>query len=368
MKDNLKIWLSGVATLAAFLIIVAANPLNNAIGNIAGPGSGTDNAVPTWDGTGGNSLQDTAVFITDAEDMIIGHTAVISSTAQEFQVSTVTAGGGIGIYSNSETDSIGPRILFTKSGNATRGSVATIVADNENLGDITFNGADGTDLATAAQISAEVDGTPSDGTDMPGALVFSTTPDGSGTLVERMRIDSAGRISSITNTGTAGSGATVLEFGDGFNHVTRIDLGTAVFPSITGDTAQAVGFLAYTFPAGVIYIDAIHMDVAINGVTAIQGDTPDVGLGTVIATGGVSVLGGTATFEDWINGTAAADANGTDTDVTTIPNVSTLIVLEASEVHLVHFNAADLWDDAVGGDASADLTGQIWIAWRFLGA
>ena len=172
--------------------------------------------------------------------------------------------------------------------------------------------------------------------------------------------------SSTLNAGTVGTGITVTEFGDGYNRVTRIAMGTGVLAAIAGGANLAVGLLVYTFPAGVIYIDAIHMDVAIDGAAAIQADTPDVGVGTVIATGAVAVLGGTSTFEDLINGTAAADANGTNTDVTTIPNVSTLIVIEAGETHAVHFNAADLW--AAGGDATPDLSGDIWIAWRFLGA
>ena len=46
----------------------------------------------------------------------------------------------------------------------------------------------------AAQISAEVDGTPSSGTDMPGALVFKTSAESSGTPTERLRITSAGKV------------------------------------------------------------------------------------------------------------------------------------------------------------------------------
>jgi len=318
---------------------------------LRGPTSSTDNAIARFNGTTGKVVQNSSgVTINDNNTLSIE--TLNTPMQQTRHTDTASQGSGIAIRRSRGT---------TLGGN-------TIVQDNDVVGNINFQGADGTNFDSVAIIRAEVDGAPSDGTDMPGALLFLTTPDASATAVERMRIDSQGRISSITNTGTAGTGVSILEFGDGFNHVTRIDLGTGVFPSITGDTAQAVGLLVYTFPTGVIYIDAIHMDVAIDGVTAIQGDTPDVGLGTVIASGAVSVLGGTATFEDWINGIAAADANGTNTDTTTIPNVSSLIVLEAGETHAVHFNAADLWDDASGGDSSPDLSGQIWIAWRFLGA
>jgi hypothetical protein len=70
----------------------------------------------------------------------------------------------------------------------------TIVENGDTLGVITFHGYDGTDYDTSAgQIWCEVDGTPA-GNDMPGRLVFKTTPDGSSTPAERMRITSTGKV------------------------------------------------------------------------------------------------------------------------------------------------------------------------------
>ena len=39
-----------------------------------------------------------------------------------------------------------------------------------------------------------MDGTPSDGTDMPGKLVFKTSPDGSATPAEKLRATSGGSV------------------------------------------------------------------------------------------------------------------------------------------------------------------------------
>lgn len=82
-----------------------------------------------------------------------------------------------------------------------------IVANNDNLGSIQWRGDDGTNWVNAARISAEVDGTPGTN-DMPGRLVFSTTPDGSSTLVECMRLTSAGNVKaglpSLATTATDG--------------------------------------------------------------------------------------------------------------------------------------------------------------------
>jgi hypothetical protein len=79
----------------------------------------------------------------------------------------------------------------------TRGSVVgsnTIVSSGDDLGGLIFGGGDGTSVnSQAAYILCQVDGTPGVG-DMPGRLVFWTTPDGAASPTERMRIDSSGRV------------------------------------------------------------------------------------------------------------------------------------------------------------------------------
>jgi len=74
-----------------------------------------------------------------------------------------------------------------------RGVTGTPVTVNHNVGQINFNGHDGTNFRNAAQIAAEVDGTPGLA-DMPGRLVFSTTADGAATPTERFRITNDGVI------------------------------------------------------------------------------------------------------------------------------------------------------------------------------
>ena len=82
----------------------------------------------------------------------------------------------------------------------TRGFPVTIVSNNDPLGIISFQGADGADLEEAVQIRAEVDGAPS-GNDMPGRLLFCTTPSGTHSPSERMRINNSGKIFIRTNSG-----------------------------------------------------------------------------------------------------------------------------------------------------------------------
>jgi hypothetical protein len=83
-------------------------------------------------------------------------------------------------------------IYLSRAGSTGIGSTV-IVADNNQLGQITFQGCDGTNFIPAASITSEVDGTPG-ANDMPGRLVFSTTADGSSSPTERMRITNGGRI------------------------------------------------------------------------------------------------------------------------------------------------------------------------------
>jgi hypothetical protein len=110
------------------------------------------------------------------------------------------------VHVNNTTAASGAGIFACRS----RGTLAapTIVQDNDNLATISFAGGDGVDLALAARISVEVDGTPGSN-DMPGRMVFLTTPDGSQTPVEAMRINNAQNVTVSAGNlviGTSGKG------------------------------------------------------------------------------------------------------------------------------------------------------------------
>ena len=98
----------------------------------------------------------------------------------------------LSIVSNFAGGTSGAQVILAKSGGSNVGD-NTLVTDGNTIGQVTFQGADGTDFVEAARISAVVDGTPG-ANDMPGCLVFSTTADGAPSPTERMRIQSDGRI------------------------------------------------------------------------------------------------------------------------------------------------------------------------------
>lgn len=150
---------------------------------------------------GGNKLTNVG-NATNAQDAV---------TLSQAQAGIDTQGTGLSINATRfSNDTNGPQISLRKSRGATVGT-NTIVQSNDNLGFLVWSGANGTGYTSAASINAAVDGTPGASSDMPGRLSFSTTADGSGTLSERIRIDSSGRVgigtgSPLTRTTVVGAG------------------------------------------------------------------------------------------------------------------------------------------------------------------
>jgi hypothetical protein len=175
-----------------------------------------------------------------------------------------------------------------------------------------------------------------------------------------------GIVRRATN-GTVNTGVTAAEYGDGVNHVSVLTVKQIDSHTIADDAALADGSLIYTFPAGVVVVDYSYMSMALTAAsTAAQGDTPDVGLGVGEATGTVTGLSGTATFEDIITGQTAANASGTPTVITALPTGGVPLIIAAGAARTVYFNIADTWADDAGGDQTVDSEGTIVLVWRFL--
>ena len=196
--------------------------------------SQTQNSTTTWGGTSGGTANAQTLTLTPAITayvagqsfrFIAGFTSTGALTLQINGIaSPVTCLSaetklGIGTYSNliagltyealyngtnfllttfSEfvgytNDTNGAFVHLSKSRSTTAGT-NTIVQNGDSLGSIAFYGANGTGFTRGAHITAAVDGTPGASNDMPTTLVFATTPDGSGSTLERMRITPAGRV------------------------------------------------------------------------------------------------------------------------------------------------------------------------------
>lgn len=95
----------------------------------------------------------------------------------------------------------------------------------------------------------------------------------------------------------------------------------------------------------------------------ITADTPDLGLGTVVASGTVAVLSGTATFENILTGQTMNDCNDTR-EVNYVDLAQGLTLAVTSDCYL---NLADGW--AASGESAGTLvaTGDIVVDWFVFG-
>ena len=161
------------------------------------------------------------------------------------------------------------------------------------------------------------------------------------------------------SVGTAGSGVTVTEYlvaGDdgtiGALHVTNLFIAAGTSVVTTPDMESlAEGTLIYTFPAGTIIVKRVYGDIGLDiNDAALVGDTPEVGLGTLIGSGANATLGAVGAGAEDIWGPHVAA--GVDTEATagdagqfiTVPN----LIIPGASAHLVHFNVADAWADGAG--------------------
>ena len=153
-----------------------------------------------------------------------------SSGTDTFQVE---GSAGVARVIGNRTDALGPRLSLGKSRGSSAGST-TIVQSGDEIGQIMFKGADGTDVdSTGAAIIGLVDGTPGSN-DMPGALTFRTTSDGNNSPTERMRIDSSGNI----GVGTTSPGAKLHV--NGSTPTLRVSNGTSQVVEIKADTSASI--------------------------------------------------------------------------------------------------------------------------------
>jgi hypothetical protein len=136
-------------------------------------------------------------------------------------------------------DSDSNQLSFMLNNNSPSGNIVAFArrytaAANGTIARLIFPQYDGTNYRTAAQIAAEIDGTPGTA-DMPGRLVFSTTADGASSPTERMRLDNKGAVSTFATNDTAfavknsATAGTTISNIAGFYSATGTGNGTASF-------------------------------------------------------------------------------------------------------------------------------------------
>ena len=236
-----------------------------------------------------------------------GHVKVNTEGSERLRI---TSGGQTLINTtNNGSDAEPPLIVSGRANDATdsgmirikRGTVAASMSAGDSIGDITFTALDG---GNAAQIGVKA-GTGWGGTsDSPGELLFQTTPDGSGTLAERMRITANGGLllsngilverCKIVTTEWNTTNDISLDDGNVFLNTSNLG-GTGTTIDITSsnglDTDLAVGDMT-----SVTLITAVNAATAyINAIT----------------------IGAAGVTESWVGGSAPTDGGSSGYDVYT---------------------------------------------------
>ena len=139
---------------------------------------------------------------------------------------------------------------------------------------------------------------------------------------------------------------------------------TLVISSVTQAVAAAAlafGKEIYVFPEGVVKVESVTADVTIAAPTETL--TPDIGVGSVIGDGAVSVLGGTAEFEDIMDGFTgtAIDSDGTISN--NYVEAEAGVLDGSTTAKKAHLNIAALWT----ASENVVYSGTVTLYWKYLG-
>jgi hypothetical protein len=197
---------------------------------------GTGNALVVEDSTNPDG---TPFIINNIGSVLLGTTSTrsVAASLQDIlpsQIYVEQVGASTSPFTAvlNRNDTNGVRMILGKSRGTTAGAV-TALSNGDSIGQFMFAGADGTTLdPIAAQIRGSVDGAVSTGV-VPGRIAFSTA-DSSGTLTERMRIDSNGNI----GVGGTPSALTVLNINKpitGGTNAYTIYAGQTIQPDVTSN-------------------------------------------------------------------------------------------------------------------------------------
>jgi hypothetical protein len=204
----------------------------------------------------------------------------------------------------------------------TRGTsdgATTLLQNNDVVARIIAYGGDGNDTTSSlGAIQFDVDGTPGNN-DMPGRIIFSTTPDGSATYQERLRIGQDG-------TCTFANNVTV----NGYLEVANDNIYMQRSLTHSGDTNTKIEFPSDDNVA-IVTAGTTRLNIDGNGESIFTNDLAAGGTHPFSVTGGdfrnISVSGTTAASSGFLNlgNGAAATNNGFDLGRINIHNGATLV-------------------------------------------
>lgn len=182
---------------------------------------------------------------------------------------------------------------------------------------------------------------------------------------------------TTANVGTVTTAATTVatEYGNAIDHLTVLTM-TNFAVGTSGDNANlALGAKFYTWPTGLnILVQETVISGGITAAISVTTDTPEVGIGTVVASGANATLT-TATWENLVDGGAsgssvdaaavAPDVAGTAFYKKNLSTVTPVIKATGGAARDLFLNVADGWADVTAAGA-VTFTGTISIKWRVI--
>ena len=223
-----------------------------------------------------------------------------AGTTSSVQIEGLTSSGtdaaSLSITNNQATDA-SPSIRFGKTRGTSIGS-NTSVADGDQLGQMIFYGADGTDIYNAtASIGAVVNGTVATDT-IPTDLVFETSTGTTAGRDERLRIASNGKIligsSTLRNIGGASA------------------LGHLQIEGTTGNTSSVSLINNQNNSGGMAVLRFAKTRGTSDGAVTTVADGDSLGAVTFTGADGTDLLNSTAQIRAIVNGTVAGNTIPTD--------------------------------------------------------
>ena len=173
-------------------------------------------------------------------------------------------------------------------------------------------------------------------------------------------------VSSLNGIGTPGLGVVAKHYSTGKDVVTVLTLDDFIVGALAGSgAALGIGSVVYTFPAGQ-HFELVYSFSSVSLKCAGTAVATDTGLGSVVASGAVSVLSGTGTFEDRLTGQTITTSSTGGTAVSALlaatAGIGTGISLNvAASVKNVFLNSAGTWNANNTGNLTAD--GVIVLKW-----
>lgn len=184
--------------------------------------------------------------------------------------------------------------------------------------------------------------------------------------VDRLQVNTISPLDGGGTLGTPGAGITITTTGDGRSFETVLDF-VALTVGTVAAAAKGIGVKVFTLPAGAQVISSIYHSIAFdNADGSCDADDPVAGIGSVVASGAVAVLNGTATFMDYVTEHTATNCDGVTPLVAlnapTAGLTSGIGLNTAALVKDMYLSCAETWT----GTTTITATGRITIKWTLM--